>query len=210
MRILLCCFVMLFAGCALSPQTVHLAPAPTLPSAQNQGYNMPVQVVGVDHRKNSVVGSRGGVYPDTSMIQADGSVVKTLASIVRKNLQSRGFNTLNAGKKAPMLVVSLDELGYQAEKGYIVNNVVVDATISAQLKVGDTLLTRTYTSHINYHQLLTPSPSRNQEMLNEVLGRCLHQLLTDPVLLNALVKPAEEKAADTGSQTAPLTATQID
>src|SRR5699024_4786598 len=83
------------SACALSPQRVTLTPSVNHVEQNSIGHNQPLRVVGKDWRDNTVIGSRGGIYADTSLIRASNDVADLIADKVRHNLQSRGFNTLN-------------------------------------------------------------------------------------------------------------------
>lgn len=177
----------LLAGCALSPQQVELLPQVAPVTAGNVGNNLPLKVVGNDKRQSDVIGSRGSIYAETSLIRASNPVAEVLATLVRNSLQSRGFNTLNAPADAPQLAVNLQSLNYTPASGYVVNKVIVDASVEAVLAQGDGgSFTRTYTSSVTFEQPLTPNAERNQAMLDEVLARCINQLLDDPLLLEKL------------------------
>lgn len=178
--------IVLFAGCALSPQRVALYPAANI-EATPIGHNQPLVVVAEDLRENKVIGTRGGIYADTSLIRASNRVAKELAAEVRRYLQGSGFNTLNANASAARLAVQLVRLDYTPAKGYVVNRVVVAATLRAELtRVDGSVYTRTYSSQITFEQPITPTAERNQEMLTEVLNRSLNKLLHDALLLQQL------------------------
>src|SRR3546814_13973892 len=75
----------LLAGCALSPQQVELLPQVAPAVASNVGKNLPVTVVGNDKRASAVIGSRGSIYAETSLIRASNKVAGELAALVRNN-----------------------------------------------------------------------------------------------------------------------------
>jgi uncharacterized lipoprotein len=178
---------MLLGACALSPQEVALHPVATIGVTQNIGHNKPLLVVGKDVRKSVVIGTRGSTYAETSLIRASNKVAEDLASQVRQNLQSRGFNTFNAPSGSPELQVQLVSLDYTPASGYIINRILVDASIQALLKKADgSTFTRLFSSSITFRQPWTPSADKNQAMLNDVLSRCLTKLLEDPLLMEQL------------------------
>lgn len=175
------------AGCALSPQQVELLPQVAAVASANVGNNLPIRVVANDKRASDVIGSRGSIYAETSLIRASNNVPEALAQLVRDHLQARGFNTLNAAADAPQLAINLVKLNYTPASGYVVNKVIVDATLDAVLAQGDgNSFTRAYTSSVTFKQPLTPNAERNQAMLDDVLARCLKQLISDPLLLEKL------------------------
>lgn len=186
----------LLSACALSPQQVALTPTLQAGQPVASGRNQALRVVGNDKRESAVIGSRGGLYGQTSLIRATNDVAAEMATLVRNHFQSRGFNTLNAPGNAPELAVNLVTLGYTPAEGYVINRVVVDASIQAVLTRGTgDAFTRTYTSSVTFEQPVTPTAERNQTMLNEVLSRCLNQLTQDGLLLEKL----QELPTDTAS-----------
>lgn len=189
-------FLSLLSACALSPQQVSLTPEVTVSAQQNIGRNHPVQVRGKDLRESDVVGSRGGIYADTSLIRTQGGVAKKLASLVRGNLQSRGFNSFNAAATAPQLVIELTKLQYLPASGYLVNRVEVAASLQARvMTAGGEIFKQIYNSEITFKQPITPTAAKNQEMLDQVLTRCINQLLADPQLLQTLFRGSNNPAA---------------
>lgn len=188
---------LLLGACAMSPQQVELLPQAAPVTAGNVGNNLPLRVQGNDKRASTVIGSRGGLYADSSLISASNDVPAALAQQVRNSLQSRGFNTLNAPSDAPQLAINLTALNYAPASGYVINKVVVDAALEAVLTQGDgNSFTRTYTSNVTFKQPTTPSPERNQSMLDDVLTRCLNQLLADPLLLEKLQATGSSAGAE--------------
>lgn len=197
----------LFAGmlsaCALSPQQVNLTPKITATSDANIGHNHPVQVRGSDLRDSNVVGSRGGIYADTSLIRTADNVAEKLAGLVRGNLQSRGFNSFNAPADAPQLVIELTKLQYLPASGYIINRVKVAASLQARvITARGEIFKQVYNSDITFKQPITPSAAKNQAMLDQVLTRCVKQLLADPRLLQTLFSGEVSNTDNTGAAVA--------
>lgn len=178
----------LVSACALSPQLVDIAPELATGEQSNIGNNQSLLILAEDARPDRVVGSRGGVYADKSQILTGNDVAASLASQVKTHLQARGFNTLNPSDQAQQLGVKLVALGYEPSEGSVVNQVVVSATLEAvapKREGGE--YTRSYTSSITYDQPFTPTASKNEQMLNAVVARCLEKLLMDEALLAQLL-----------------------
>lgn len=177
------------SACALSPQTVQIQPQPEV-QHRNLGNNQAVSVSATDQRPQQAFGSRGGIYGNTSLIRPANDVVQALITAVKRNLQSLGFNAYNAGSDAVNLDVQLKELSYVPEAGSVVNRVEITAVIVGQARNarGDEYI-GTYKAGNTYEQPLTPTARQNEERLNEVLGRALQQMLTDPKMLSFLAGP---------------------
>ena len=137
----------LFAGCALSPQMINVAPKADVEAA-NIGQNQPVQVIAVDSRDQSAFGTRGGVYKETALVQPANDVKAAIEDAVRKGLQTQGFNAFNAGADATRLEVRLEQLDYVPEEGSVVNEVTLSLTLLAEATRGDVVHTGTYKSSV--------------------------------------------------------------
>lgn len=175
----LSCLVLLLSACGLSPQVVNVAPSPQADSGTN-GRNAPVRVEVHDERPQQHIGSRGGVYPDTSLIRPANNVAKALYDAVTRSLQSMGYNALNPGDAATELQLRLTELSYVPAEGAVVNKVVITAKLEATARRGSAEHIGRYQSSVTHETPLTPSASRNEQMINDVLERTLNRLLVDP------------------------------
>jgi uncharacterized lipoprotein len=174
------------SACALSPQMIDIVPKPEVVT-RNAGNNEAVRVSTLDQRSSPAFGTRGGVYGDTSLIRAGNDMPGAITLAVRQGLQQQGFNAYNPGGQASDLDVRIVEFSYVPEEGSVVNRVEVKAELHAiaRNQRGDEFR-GVYRAGNTYEQPLTPTASRNQMMLNEVLDRALRQLLADDKLLNFL------------------------
>jgi uncharacterized lipoprotein len=82
------------AGCGLSPQ--QLSPQPQFKGAiVAVGQGQPVQVRVVDGRASPVLGTRGGLYPETSTISVAGAtIVPKLQAQVEAAVRLMGFTPI--------------------------------------------------------------------------------------------------------------------
>ena len=174
-----------FAGCALSPQVIDVKPVADV-DATNIGRNQPVQVLAVDSREQEAFGTRGGVYKETALVQPANDVKAAIEDAVRKGLQTQGFNAFNAGADATRLEVRLEQLDYVPEEGSVINQVTLTLTLLAEASRGDVIHTGTYKSSVEHDLPLTPSASRNQQMVNDILSGAINRLLKDPEMLSFL------------------------
>lgn len=173
-------------GCGLSPQVIEIAPS-LAASSDNLGNNKPVSVSVIDRREHSEFGTRGGVYSETSLIRAANDVPAAVADAVKKALQARGYNAFNPGDDSRKLEVNITTLEYIPEAGHVINQVRVNARLKAVASnaAGDSY-TGVYRTSNDYSQPLTPTASKNEQMINEVLQRALDKLLADQDLHNFL------------------------
>lgn len=174
-----------FAGCALSPQVIDVKPVANV-DATNIGQNQPVQVLAVDSRDQEAFGTRGGVYKDTALVRPANDVKGAVEDAVRKGLQTQGFNAFNPGDDATRLEVRLEQLDYVPEEGSVINQVTLTLTLLAEASRGDVIHSGTYKSSVKHDLPLTPSASRNQQMVNDILSGAINRLLKDPEMLSFL------------------------
>ena len=174
-----------FAGCALSPQVIDVKPVADV-DATNIGRNQPVQVLAVASREQEAFGPRGGVYKDTALVRPAKDVKSASEDAVKKGLQTQGFNAFNPGDDATRLEVRLEQLDYVPEEGSVINQVTLTLTLLAEASRGDVIHTGTYKSSVEHDLPLTPSASRNQQMVNDILSGAINRLLKDPEMLSFL------------------------
>ena len=82
----------LLVACAYSPQQITINPSVDT-SAEDYGLGRSVQIVVEDHRAVKELGSRGGVYKDTSLITIGNSITEAIAGAAEARLAIQGFNT---------------------------------------------------------------------------------------------------------------------
>lgn len=170
------------AGCGLSPQLVQIHPELERGSG-NLGQNQAVAVSVSDLRDSEAFGTRGGLYKETALIRAANDIQAETLAAVRQALQERGYNAFNPAEGAQTLDVRISKLDYVPEAGSVVNRVEVTAVIEAVASRTDgSTFSGRYQAGNTYEQPLTPSASRNEMMINDVLQRSLNKMLADPGL----------------------------
>ncbi|SRR5690625_970447 len=183
---LLTVMALFLPSCALSPQGIDIQPTPEVEYSAFGG-NAPVAVQVRDERPEDHLGSRGGAYPDTSLLMVNNDLPKEIYDAVTKGLHQQGFNVLNPGNKARRLTLYVDELRYTPAEGTVVNGVTVDVRLRAEVQEGSQLIYRNrYHSETEHKMPFTPSTGKNQTLINQELTRTLERLLKDEKLLSAL------------------------
>ncbi|MGJ8686688.1 MAG: YajG family lipoprotein, partial [Spongiibacteraceae bacterium] len=82
--------LLVFTGCAYSPQQIHVAPVFS-PLSEAVGGGRSVHVRVSDGRQNKVLGSRGGSYRDTALVTLENDLAQSLSSALATQLQSMGY-----------------------------------------------------------------------------------------------------------------------
>ena len=176
------------AGCGLSPQ--QLNPEPKFEGAiVAVGQGQPVQVRVVDGRPSPVLGTRGGMYPETSTISVAGAtVLPKLQSQVEAAVRLMGFTPTAGAMNAPQLTVTLSQLTYQSPKD---EAYVTEANISTVLSVdaqnGNRRYNGRYSASMNQRSGMAPNEETNTELVSEVLSDALSKLVRDQAIGNALL-----------------------
>ncbi|HLR18158.1 MAG TPA: YajG family lipoprotein [Alcanivoracaceae bacterium] len=175
--------LLFLSACALSPQAVVVEPKPELPY-QSLGMNQSVTVLVKDDRPEDHFGTRGGTYPETSVLTLGNDLPKAIYTAVTHGLHQQGFNAMNPGDTDHHLNIILEELRYTPAEGAVVNRVTVDATVRAEIYKGDThLYTNAYKSQTLHNTVSTPSMKKNEEFITGELNRTLTRILSDEKLL---------------------------
>jgi uncharacterized lipoprotein len=168
-------------GCVHSPQ--QLSPIPTLNTPLVAvGHGQPVAVRVVDGRKSPVLGTRGGLYPETSTITvASQQLLPKLQAQAEAAVRLLGFTPSANAYNAPQLTLTLTELKYQSPKEGLY---VTEATINAKFRVDGQNAARRYSGQygasLNQHFGMAPNDETNNKLVSEVLSDALSRAFKDP------------------------------
>ena len=176
------------SGCGLSPQQLNPNPAFT-GAIVAVGQGQPVQVRVVDGRPSPVLGTRGGMYPETSTISVAGAtVLPKLQAQVESAVRLMGFTPAAGALNAPQLTVTLGQLTYQSPKD---EAYVTEADISTVLNVdvqnGNRRYNGRYSASMNQRSGMAPNEETNTQLVTEVLSDALSKLVRDQAIGNALL-----------------------
>ena len=176
--------VIVLGGCALSPQTVNIAPDINVPAAGNRQINKTVSITVNDSRNNSVIGTRGGIYRETAHITADANMTMSLKTILSNAFADLGYNVTNNSNVT--LTVDVAELKYTATGENTITAVETSAAIHATCRNGNLVMNNTYRVTDKQDVLKAPSGTRNQELINNTLATALQRMLNDQKLLECV------------------------
>ncbi|MDZ5604785.1 YajG family lipoprotein [Pseudomonas sp. RP23018S] len=170
-------------GCAHSPQ--QLTPQPKL-NAQLApvGHGQPVVVRVVDGRPSPSLGTRGGMYPETSTISVSGNeIVPKLQAQAEAAVRLLGFTpTANAGN-APKLTVTLAELKYQSPKDKMyVTEATIGATFRADVAGNGRNYSGRYGASLDQRFGMAPNQETNTKLVSDVLSDALTRLFKDQAI----------------------------
>lgn len=191
LAILIVAAASLLAGCALSPQTVTLTPTLNLgKEVVAQGQVVSIQVV--DERPNSTLGSRGGIYAKTSLIQSGNDVAEAVRIATEQGLIAQGYRVDNAvgnsNTAAVALKMAITELSYVVPQGPVATGVDMTVALRVTAERADGTHTANYRSAVNRKFPVTPTLSQNEIWISEVLSQTLTRFFADPQMRAFLVK----------------------
>jgi uncharacterized lipoprotein len=179
--------LMLFAflaACALSPQTVNIRPSLDMSEANAIGQGTRITLQVIDNRTSRVIGTRGGVYADTSTISTASDITTPIRGELVPGLRALGYEVVDSGQSAKAdLRVLIDAIEYKTIEGRVLTDIETAATVRAVAKVGNREFTGRYRGTQTKEVLRKPSPEDNDELVNTAVSRVLERMLTDRELL---------------------------
>ena len=176
-------------GCAHSPQ--QLSPQPTLTAQLAAvGRGQPVVVRVVDGRQSQSLGTRGGLYPETSTISVSGNeVVPKLQAQAEAAVRLLGFTPTPNAYNAPQLTVTLAELKYQSPKDNLyVTEATIGATFRADVANGGRTYSGRYGASLDQRFGMAPNQETNTKLVSDVLSDALTRLFKDPTIGQVLAQ----------------------
>lgn len=169
------------AGCANSPQ--QLSPQPVLNSQLAPvGQGQPVVVRVVDGRPSPTLGTRGGLYPETSAVTVNANdVIPKLQAQAEAAVRLLGYTPTGNSGSAPVLTVTLASLTYQSPKeGMYVTEATIGANFRADVNNNGRHYAGSYGASLNQRFGMAPNVDTNTKLVSDVLSDALTRLFKDP------------------------------
>ena len=167
-------------GCAHSPQ--QISPQVQL-NAQLAavGRGQPVVVKVVDGRASQSLGTRGGLYPETSAVTvATSDVLPKLQQQAEAAVRLLGFTPTPNAYNAPQLTVTLADLKYQSPKeGLYVTEADIGATFRVEVRNANRRYTGRYGASLNQRFGMAPNQQTNTKLISDVLSDGLTRVFKD-------------------------------
>jgi len=169
-------------GCAHSPQSLN--PQPKL-NAQLApvGHGQQVVVRVVDGRPSPTLGTRGGLYPETSSISVEGQqLVPQLQAQAEAAVRLLGFTPVQIGN-GPQLTVTLAELKYQSPKeGLYVTEANISSTFRADVQNNGHSYNGRYAASLDQRFGMAPNEETNTKLIGDVLSDALTRVFQDQTI----------------------------
>lgn len=178
----------LLAACAYSPQQITVRPALSV-EGEAYGMGLPLEVLAEDARANPVLGTRGGVYDQTSTISIANDLNEAIVRSARSLLAAQGFQVNSRDPERAVLRIVVDELTYDTGGEGVGHNVELLAVLRAEVVRGGESFSGRYQSRQQQRFVYAPSAERNEQLVNDVLGQTLERMFADPRLRAFLAAP---------------------
>lgn len=177
----------LLTGCAHSPQQLNVTPSVTAPLSQ-VARQQPIVVTVQDSRSSPVLGTRGGLYPDTSNLTINPQAIQHLRQQVEQALGKLGFQVVPQGTpNANSLVVSLAELTYVSPKeGIYVTKADIGAAFLAEVRSANQRYNGRYSASAQHRFGYAPNQETNTRLVTEVMSDALSRVFKDPEIIRIL------------------------
>lgn len=170
-------------GCALSPQQLNPDPVFKGPlTAVGQG--QPVVVKVVDGRPSTSLGTRGGLYSETSSLTVRSEdVIPKLQLQAETAVRLLGFTPSANAYNAPQLTLTLAELKYQSPKeGVYVTEADIGATFRVDVQNSVRRYSGRYDASLNQRFGMAPNQATNTKLVSDVLSDALNRVFKDPTI----------------------------
>lgn len=183
----LAALAMVLVGCAHSPQQLNVTPTVTIalnPVARQQ----PVAVTVRDGRASQVLGTRGGLYPDSSNLTISQQTLPHVRQQVEQALGRLGFRVVPEGTpNANSLVVSLADLSYVSPaEGVYVTQADVSAVFAAEARSMNQKYNGRYSASAQHRFGYAPNQATNTRLVTEVMSDALTRVFKDSEILRIL------------------------
>ena len=183
--IAVCLQLLFLSGCALSPQTVTIIPDIKVANANNDQQQKAIQIVVNDVRASRVIGTRGGIYKDTSEITASGDITQPVRNSLTAAFRVLGYNVLNDGANV-QITVDITDLKYSATGETTIRAVETSAAVKSTCRNGSYVVTNEYRITDNADVLKAPATGKNQDLINGTLSSTLQRLINDATILECI------------------------
>ena len=165
-------------SCAETPQQVVVAPPLSTDNMIN-GQGQSIALTVTDEREDPVLGSRGGVYAETSVITLERNFEQKLQKQLTAKLTQHNF-TIDPMSLETTWNVKLQELTYQVVKvDQLKDNIVIKGKLGFEINKANKTFTKSYGASRMQAVFSKPSDQKNSELINRVLADMIDAMLAD-------------------------------
>jgi uncharacterized lipoprotein YajG len=175
-------------GCALAPQTIHLAPQ-VQDHRSSVGQGKVVGLAVADVRPQKKVGIVGDPNAKSVEISAEDESAAGIYNATAEALRHLGFTVRQASEGVdPSLRIELRELEYQSLKLPFTFETKGRVTLAALAQNGSDRYQRTYKANKSSTSGTPPTLSDTERAINELVSMALEDMLTDEQLVAVLAQ----------------------
>lgn len=174
------------ASCALSPQQMNLTPSLSVTSA-GYGNQRTINVLVEDHRSSPVIGTRGGIYPNTSTIEIGNDYCHETARVIAEALRRWDFQPQLNGTDpdAVRLVLGIEKISYYPDSNPALGKMHIAVTLSLAVDKGKQRYQGQYSANGEMAYVVA-SASKNEDRINEIFDLALQKAFSDKGLIEFL------------------------
>jgi uncharacterized lipoprotein len=179
--------VLVQISCALSPQQITIKPDLEVPVAAYGG-GQEINVHVEDRRPNPVIGTRGGVYGDTSTIEIGNDYKTEMAYAIANAFTRWNFRPHvngNAATDVIQFTLVLTELNYVPDST-VAGKVKTKAAVTVEVKYGGRTYHGDYSANGELAYVTVPTMRKNNEEINKILNLALQKMFDDQSLVKFL------------------------
>lgn len=184
-RISLAAIAVTLTACALSPEIISIEPQLSVTKRAVEP-PLALSLSVVDSRPDNVIGTRGGIYADTSTITPAGDVAQPIYEALVKALGETGLTV--APNAARRMTVEVTQLSYAATGAPYVRSVKIAASVKVTGESGLRRYTSEYRSSESKDVLKPPNVEETERLINNVLSKALGRLVEDQALLSFMTE----------------------
>ena len=176
----------LLSACALSPQIIDLHPQVQV-SGPAYGQGRQISVTVNDLRDNQILGSRGGVYGNSSTITINNSLTAAVQTAAQNALSQLGFNGNSSAKPAQM-TISIETLTYDTTQKSLMYHVDLAAVLKVTTTIDGSIHEGSYTTPGKHQFGQAPDADKNASIINKLLSDTIDRAFSDPNLARFILK----------------------
>lgn len=182
-----CALALILVGCAHSPQQLSVQPKVQVALNPVAG-NQPVAVTVQDARSSTVLGTRGGIYPNSSSLTLSDRSIPAIRQEVEQSLRQLGFVVVQPGSaNANSLTVNLAELSYRSPAdGAYVTQADIGAVFTAEARGRDQVYNGRYSASAQHRFGYAPNQATNTKLVSEVMSDALSRMFRDQEIVRVL------------------------
>lgn len=170
------------AACALSPQYVEIDPDIKISQQIDTAHITALTIY--DKRPENQLGTRGGVYAQTSFIYPSQPLTESLKPAALHALQQLGLATEGLSPNPLNVSLNIDELSYTADSSTLPIKVTLNCRISIEIDKMGSIHKGNFKSSKTHSYLKSPNEEENKKIINEIVSDTMTRVLNDQKLIN--------------------------